>query len=215
MSQEWFDFRRKFPTNFPKQLFLISLSPPLPHSFGRIGRLVLRACLQKGIKVVAINDPFIDLKYMVRKLVHSCLQLSQGTVHPKITLYPKSSLYVVLIAQPWIHQLLRYLLFLAYNGNKLPLSCGTQTTKKKVLTRLFRVILFILSCVGNLFFHRSKSAFTYGWEESLTFTQPPCPEHELSIRKQFKPKLDMSFHLFINYYDRLVSSRVNVPGMVV
>uniref|UniRef100_A0A671WGU5 Glyceraldehyde-3-phosphate dehydrogenase n=1 Tax=Sparus aurata TaxID=8175 RepID=A0A671WGU5_SPAAU len=33
--------------------------------FGRIGRLVLRACLQKGIKVVAINDPFIDLKYMV------------------------------------------------------------------------------------------------------------------------------------------------------
>lgn len=36
------------------------------HSFGRIGRLVLRACLQKGIKVVAINDPFIDLQYMVR-----------------------------------------------------------------------------------------------------------------------------------------------------
>uniref|UniRef100_A0A673ZBH7 Glyceraldehyde-3-phosphate dehydrogenase n=1 Tax=Salmo trutta TaxID=8032 RepID=A0A673ZBH7_SALTR len=33
--------------------------------FGRIGRLVLRACLQKGIKVVAINDPFIDLQYMV------------------------------------------------------------------------------------------------------------------------------------------------------
>uniref|UniRef100_A0A7M4EJP6 Glyceraldehyde-3-phosphate dehydrogenase n=1 Tax=Crocodylus porosus TaxID=8502 RepID=A0A7M4EJP6_CROPO len=34
-------------------------------SFGRIGRLVLRACLQKGLKVVAINDPFIDLNYMV------------------------------------------------------------------------------------------------------------------------------------------------------
>lgn len=34
-------------------------------SFGRIGRLVLRACLQKGIKVTAINDPFIDLQYMV------------------------------------------------------------------------------------------------------------------------------------------------------
>uniref|UniRef100_A0A8C5GFD3 Glyceraldehyde-3-phosphate dehydrogenase n=1 Tax=Gouania willdenowi TaxID=441366 RepID=A0A8C5GFD3_GOUWI len=33
--------------------------------FGRIGRLVLRACLQKGIKVVAVNDPFIDLQYMV------------------------------------------------------------------------------------------------------------------------------------------------------
>ncbi|CAN9514065.1 unnamed protein product [Ophioblennius macclurei] len=35
------------------------------NGFGRIGRLVLRACLQKGIKVVAINDPFIDVQYMV------------------------------------------------------------------------------------------------------------------------------------------------------
>ncbi|TNN33603.1 Glyceraldehyde-3-phosphate dehydrogenase [Liparis tanakae] len=35
------------------------------NGFGRIGRLVLRACLQKGIKVVAVNDPFIDLEYMV------------------------------------------------------------------------------------------------------------------------------------------------------
>uniref|UniRef100_A0A667XKN6 Glyceraldehyde-3-phosphate dehydrogenase n=1 Tax=Myripristis murdjan TaxID=586833 RepID=A0A667XKN6_9TELE len=35
------------------------------NGFGRIGRLVLRACLEKGIKVVAINDPFIDLEYMV------------------------------------------------------------------------------------------------------------------------------------------------------
>lgn len=36
------------------------------NGFGRIGRLVLRACLEKpGIKVVAINDPFIDPQYMV------------------------------------------------------------------------------------------------------------------------------------------------------
>ncbi|XP_053738034.1 glyceraldehyde-3-phosphate dehydrogenase 2 [Synchiropus splendidus] len=35
------------------------------NGFGRIGRLVLRACLQKGIKVVGINDPFIDPDYMV------------------------------------------------------------------------------------------------------------------------------------------------------
>ncbi|XP_067831509.1 glyceraldehyde-3-phosphate dehydrogenase 2 [Heptranchias perlo] len=34
------------------------------NGFGRIGRLVLRACLEKGISVVAINDPFIDLNYM-------------------------------------------------------------------------------------------------------------------------------------------------------
>merc|ERR1712038_756301 len=48
--------------------------PPVPGSgpnkigingFGRIGRLVLRAALEKGAEVVAINDPFIALDYMV------------------------------------------------------------------------------------------------------------------------------------------------------
>lgn len=34
--------------------------------FGRIGRLVLRiATLRDDIDVVAVNDPFIDTKYMV------------------------------------------------------------------------------------------------------------------------------------------------------
>ena len=33
--------------------------------FGRIGRLVLRAALKSGVSVVAVNDPFIDLQYMV------------------------------------------------------------------------------------------------------------------------------------------------------
>jgi glyceraldehyde 3-phosphate dehydrogenase len=35
------------------------------NGFGRIGRLVLRASLAKGAQVVAINDPFLDLDYMV------------------------------------------------------------------------------------------------------------------------------------------------------
>jgi len=35
------------------------------NGFGRIGRLVLRAALEKGCDVVAINDPFIALDYMV------------------------------------------------------------------------------------------------------------------------------------------------------
>jgi len=35
------------------------------NGFGRIGRLVLRAAVEKGAKVVAINDPFITLDYMV------------------------------------------------------------------------------------------------------------------------------------------------------
>jgi len=35
------------------------------NGFGRIGRLVLRAAMAKGAKVVAVNDPFIDLDYMV------------------------------------------------------------------------------------------------------------------------------------------------------
>ena len=35
--------------------------------FGRIGRLVLRvATFRDDIDVVAVNDPFIDAKYMVK-----------------------------------------------------------------------------------------------------------------------------------------------------
>ena len=33
--------------------------------FGRIGGLVLRAAIEKGATVVAVNDPFIPLEYMV------------------------------------------------------------------------------------------------------------------------------------------------------
>ncbi|KAI5713381.1 glyceraldehyde-3-phosphate dehydrogenase 2 isoform X2 [Diaphorina citri] len=35
------------------------------NGFGRIGRLVLRAAIAKGAQVVAINDPFIGVDYMV------------------------------------------------------------------------------------------------------------------------------------------------------
>lgn len=35
------------------------------NGFGRIGRLVLRNCIASGLEVNAINDPFIDLDYMV------------------------------------------------------------------------------------------------------------------------------------------------------
>jgi len=35
------------------------------NGFGRIGRLVLRSAVEKGAQVVAINDPFIPLDYMV------------------------------------------------------------------------------------------------------------------------------------------------------
>jgi len=35
------------------------------NGFGRIGRLVLRASIAKGASVVAINDPFIGVDYMV------------------------------------------------------------------------------------------------------------------------------------------------------
>ena len=69
--------------NFCSQPLLFSLSlstnpsQPQPNSqpitmakvgingFGRIGRLVLRAAIDKGVAVVAINDPFIPLDYMV------------------------------------------------------------------------------------------------------------------------------------------------------
>lgn len=35
------------------------------NGFGRIGRLVLRASIDKGAQVVAVNDPFINVEYMV------------------------------------------------------------------------------------------------------------------------------------------------------
>jgi glyceraldehyde 3-phosphate dehydrogenase len=35
------------------------------NGFGRIGRLVTRVAIERGVNVVAINDPFIDLNYMV------------------------------------------------------------------------------------------------------------------------------------------------------
>lgn len=35
------------------------------NGFGRIGRLVLRAAILKGANVVAVNDPFINVEYMV------------------------------------------------------------------------------------------------------------------------------------------------------
>jgi glyceraldehyde 3-phosphate dehydrogenase len=35
------------------------------NGFGRIGRLVLRAAIEKGANVVAVNDPFIGVDYMV------------------------------------------------------------------------------------------------------------------------------------------------------
>ena len=44
--------------------------------FGRIGRLVCRAAFEKEeIQVVAVNDPFIDLEYMVRETFYCALVL--------------------------------------------------------------------------------------------------------------------------------------------
>lgn len=35
------------------------------NGFGRIGRLVLRASIERGAEVVAVNDPFLNVDYMV------------------------------------------------------------------------------------------------------------------------------------------------------
>eukprot|EP01090_Pellita_catalonica_P014482 TRINITY_DN36_c0_g1_i1.p2 TRINITY_DN36_c0_g1~~TRINITY_DN36_c0_g1_i1.p2 ORF type:complete len:358 (+),score=68.12 TRINITY_DN36_c0_g1_i1:58-1074(+) len=46
------------------------------NGFGRIGRLAFRAALSKNIEVVAVNDPFMPVDYMVYQLkydsVHGC-----------------------------------------------------------------------------------------------------------------------------------------------
>jgi len=53
------------------------------NGFGRIGRLVYRASMEKGgVKVVAINDPFISLEYMVYMLKYDS---THGRFKPKVT----------------------------------------------------------------------------------------------------------------------------------
>ena len=47
-------------------LYLIQTIVYFLRSFGRIGRLVMRASLEHPeVTVVGVNDPFIDLDYMV------------------------------------------------------------------------------------------------------------------------------------------------------
>ncbi len=55
------------------------------NGFGRIGRLVLRAALQhEGVEVVAINDPFMNLDYMVYMLKYDSTHgRYPGTVEAK------------------------------------------------------------------------------------------------------------------------------------
>jgi len=53
------------------------------NGFGRIGRLVARAALKKSdqVALVAVNDPFIDLKYMVYMFKHDSIHGDyKGTV---------------------------------------------------------------------------------------------------------------------------------------
>ena len=40
------------------------------NGFGRIGRLVFRAAFEKGTPIVAINEPFMKLDYLVYNLKH-------------------------------------------------------------------------------------------------------------------------------------------------
>lgn len=44
----------------PKTCLIMSKKVGI-NGFGRIGRLVLRAAIEKGVEVVAVNDPFIDV----------------------------------------------------------------------------------------------------------------------------------------------------------
>ena len=64
--------------------------------FGRIGRLVMRAAIQKGnVQVVAVNDPFLDVDYMVGRgvCVCACVRTRVWTSVPR----PRVSI-------PWLHK---------------------------------------------------------------------------------------------------------------
>ncbi|XP_032246245.1 glyceraldehyde-3-phosphate dehydrogenase, testis-specific [Halichoerus grypus] len=57
--------KEESPLPQPKKAAVVQKLTVGINGFGRIGRLVLRACMEKGVKVVAVNDPFIDPEYMV------------------------------------------------------------------------------------------------------------------------------------------------------
>jgi len=61
------------------------------NGFGRIGRLVLRAALEKkDVSVVAVNDPFLDPKYMAYQFQYDSVHgRFKGTVK-----YDKENLYI-------------------------------------------------------------------------------------------------------------------------
>merc|ERR1711953_1410390 len=67
------------------------------NGFGRIGRLVLRAALEKGAEVVAINDPFIALDYMVYMFKYDSTHIGfqrsgievKATKNGKLSINPK------------------------------------------------------------------------------------------------------------------------------
>lgn len=52
------------------------------NGFGRIGRMVLRACIAKGLNVVALNDPFIATDYMEYQFKYDS---TQGSFKGKVT----------------------------------------------------------------------------------------------------------------------------------
>lgn len=54
------------------------------NGFGRIGRLVLRASIERGANVVAVNDPFIGVDYMVYLFKYDSVHgRFKGTVEAK------------------------------------------------------------------------------------------------------------------------------------
>ena len=74
------------------------------NGFGRIGRLVFRAAIERGdVEVVAVNDPFIDLDYMM-------YMLKYDSAHPKTSLGKKLVLNTYwnpqVCSQQWIKHLL-------------------------------------------------------------------------------------------------------------
>ena len=56
------------------------------NGFGRIGRLVFRAAQERNdVQIVAVNDPFLDLDYLIYMLKYDTVHgRFQGTAENKI-----------------------------------------------------------------------------------------------------------------------------------
>ena len=150
------------------------------NGFGRIGRLVLRACTERDdVQVVAINDPFIDLEYSKYMLTHDTVHGNfKGSCYVKDNkLFDETAFTVALFAMTFGTMPYLINLFLTLKPLDKALTAGmlSGTKAKKGAKKTF-LSLFGLSAAVGLFTYNSASqcmsgaAYAGAWIVSVLVT---------------------------------------------